>query len=114
VSGAGGGILIVQSDGDVTINRLVLASARNDATAAGKILITAGRQLNGAVVASGSITVNGKSGEGLIAETPTLSSMAGGTIPLRAIGGSMDLEAQVCVSGGKDGHGPYDYAAGPD
>ena len=111
VSGAGGGILIVQSDGDVTINRLVLASARNDTTAAGKILITAGRQLNGAVVASGSITVNGKSGEGLIAETPTLSSMAGGTITLRAIGGSIDLEDTVSVSGGTVGAGTIDVTA---
>ena len=111
VSGAGGGTLIVQSDGDVTINRLVLASARNDTTAAGKILITAGRQLNGAVVASGSITVNGKSGEGLIAETPTLSSMAGGTITLRAIGGSIDLEDTVSVSGGTVGAGTIDVTA---
>src|SRR5439155_20060476 len=114
VSGAGGGTLSIQSDGDVTINRLVLASARNNATAAGKILITAGRQVNDTVVASGSITVSGKSGEGLIAGTPTLSSMAGGTITLRAIGGSIDLADTVNVSGGTNGGGSIDVTADLD
>src|SRR5439155_1441961 len=96
VSGAGGGVLTVQSDGDVTINRLVLASARNNSTAAGKILITAGRQVNQTVIASGSITVTGKSGEGLIADTPTLSSMAGGTI-------SLDAQESIAVGAGANG-----------
>jgi len=114
-SGAGGGTLIVESDGDVSLGRLVLASARTTSTSAGKIMLTAGRQVSNVVVASGSITLRGAAGEGLRAEaSSSSSSKAGGTISLTANGGSIDIENTVSVFGGTFGGGSMDLTADND
>ncbi|TMB04977.1 MAG: hypothetical protein E6J70_03040 [Deltaproteobacteria bacterium] len=116
MSGAGGGTLIIQSDGDVSLGRLVSASAKTTSTSAGKIMITAGRRVANAVVASGSIKLFGiNPREGLRAEASSSSSgKAGGTISLTAIGGSIDIENTVSVFGGTFSGGSLDLTADND
>ncbi|TMA43022.1 MAG: hypothetical protein E6J83_10885, partial [Deltaproteobacteria bacterium] len=109
VSGAGGGSLIVNADGDVTISKAISADASTDTATAGSILITAGRRSGTSIVASGSISLLGGTSGGLSAGTTTGNPSLGGTISLTAIGvlpsGKIDLENAVDVSGGTAGGG---------
>ncbi len=106
----GGGTLIVDSDGDVTIGTGgIIADTGAGSAAAGSILITTGRFDGPNLVASGSITILAPlSAVGQIGGAAT-SGGFGGTVSLTADGvpgsGNIDVENPIVVTGGISGGG---------
>ena len=117
VSGNSGGTLIVNSDGNVAIDGPgITADGTTGIASAGSILLTAGRQQNGAIVASGNITIDGKlTASGPIGGTNTGGGF-GGEVSLTAVGlgssGKIDVEAPIMVVGGPGGGGVDIFGTG--